>query len=60
MDSYAQLLQMVAQGVSDAVIAATVNWPLDAVTTLREELQCSTQENQHLAYFPFHDQLGAC
>ena len=38
-DPYTMLLQMVAEGKSDEDVAKATGWPLDAVTTLREELE---------------------
>lgn len=40
LDPYAMLLQMVAEGRSDEEVAQVTGWPLDAVTTMREEIEC--------------------
>lgn len=38
-DSYTMLLKMIAEGKPDAEIAIATGWPVDAVQTLREELE---------------------
>lgn len=38
-DSYTMLLRMISEGKSDEEIAAVTGWPVDAVLTLRQELE---------------------
>lgn len=38
-DCYARLLKMVADGKSDAEVAAATGWPQDACAMIREELE---------------------
>lgn len=38
-DPYTMLLQMIAEGKPDEAIAQAVGWPVDAVATLREEVE---------------------
>jgi uncharacterized membrane protein len=40
-DCYARLMRMVAEGKSDAEVAAATGWPQDACAMIREELQCA-------------------
>ena len=38
-DTYTMLLQMIAEGKPDEQIASATGWPVDAVATLREEVE---------------------
>lgn len=38
-DPYSMLLQMIADGKPDDEIAKVTGWPVDAVATLREEVE---------------------